>query len=644
MKNTKKKPLLLFLPLLLLAGVLLLKRPVGDQSGVEVMEENRSAVVSTGSLDTALLGGGSLSESQSEVLSFAGDVRLLQWEVGENEVVVQGQTLATVDKNSVLSAISELSELMTKLDKALESSRSDKGSTTLTAPVAGRIVAVYAEAGDEVQSVVAEHGSLLLLSLDGRLSVDIPAGTLAAGDALTLRRADGSELDATVSEVLEGIATVTVSDALCDYGESVTVLNGDALLGGGSLTAHRPMGITGFNGTVSAVYGKIGAAVYKGQTLLTLRDTDYAGEYESLLQKRRTLEEQVEALYSLYNAGALVAPETGYVSGLNTAAVGLGNEKSSGGSRSGFALPMNSSGAQGRIVLLHSHFPGSYTPEEESEAEPVETYPLFGVVSAVDAEALTLTLTMSDGSALTLPFADLQGKCGSVDPASIAVGNLLLLRFRTEDDTLYDCTVYVPAGASEEKPKESGGRSGGFSFSGGSQSSTVEETYIAKETELCTLTVFDRVDIVLSVDELDIGSLYVGQSVEVTLDALKGQVFSAEIREIDPNGSNSGGNTKYSVTVSMERSREMLSGMNASVRVPLATHDDLLLLPAEAIREDESGVYVYTAYDEKNGYTGRTEITTGLSDGEMVELHSGLLPGDTVYYPFAESMEYTFTK
>ena len=636
MEKTKRKPLLLLLPLLLLAGLLLLKRPGGDQSGVEVREENRSASVTTGSLDTALLGGGSLSESQSEALSFAGDVRLLQWEVGENEVVVQGQTLATVDKNSVLAAISQLSELMTKLDKALENSRSDKGSTTLTAPVAGRIVAVYAEAGDEVQSVVAEHGALLLLSLDGRLSVDIPAGTLAAGDAVILCRADGSALDATVSELSEGIATVTVSDALCDYGESVTVLNGDALLGGGTLTAHRPMGITGFNGTVSAVYGKLGAAVYKGQTLLTLRNTDYAGEYESLLQKRRTLEQQVEALYSLYNAGALLAPETGYVSGLNTAAVGLGNEKSSGGSRSGFALPMRSSYEKGRVVLLSGFIPTEPTPPAEEET--VETYTLYATVSAVDMESGTIALTLTDGSTLTLSLAELAEKCQISDAKALAVGNLLQLRFRTEDDTLYGAAVYVPYSHEEQKIP-----SGGYSYRA-AQTPTVEETYIAKETALCTLTVFDRVDIVLSVDELDIGSLYVGQSVEVTLDALKGQVFSAEISEIDPNGSNSGGNTKYSVTVTMERSREMLSGMNASVRVPLASHEGLLLLPAEAIQEDGDGVFVYTAYDEKSGYGGRREITTGLSDGEMVELRAGLSDGDTVYYPFAESMEYTFTK
>ena len=639
MKETKKKRRLWLLPLLALAAVLLLTKPAGDQSGVEVIEENRSATVTVGSLETALLGGGSLSESESRSLRFAGDVRLLQWEVGENEVVVEGQTLATVDKNSVLSAISELSKLMDKLDKALESSRNSKGSTTLTAPVAGRIVAIYAEAGDEVQSVVAEHGALLLLSLDGRLSVDVPAASLAAGDAVSLQRSDGSLLDAVVSEVSEGIATVTVSDALCEFGEEVSVLDEDELFGSGKLSAHRPLGITGFNGRVAAVYGKVGGAVYKGQTLLTLTDTDYAGEYESLLQKRRTLEQQMDALYALYDAGALLAPETGYVSALNTAAVGLGNEKSSGSGRSGFSLPfpLSSLSGGGRIVLLADLDPAPADPVPPEDGE-VETYTLAGTIAAVDMENGTVELTLTDGSPLTLSILELAEKCKLTDMNALAAGNLLMLRFLVEDDSLYGCTVYEPYSGEQKRPS-----GGGFSFGGGTKTTEAEETYVAKETELCTLTVFNRTDVVLSVDELDVGSLYVGKSVEVTLDALPGQVFPAEITEIDPNGSNSGGNSKYSVTVTMERSGEMLSGMNASVRIPLDTHDDLLLLPAAAIREDGNGVFVYTAYDGKNGYTGRQAVSTGLSDGEMVEILSGLSEGDTVYYPFAESMEYTFT-
>lgn len=643
------------LPLLLVAAVLLSifgGRKRGDSSGVEVITELRSAEAVTGSLEEVLLSGGFLSESESESLGFAGNVRLLSWEVGENEVVVKGQPLATVDRNSVLASISELKELADKLDKALEESRGETLGTSLTAPLAGRVATVFAHKGDRVQDVVAEHGALLLLSLDGRLSLDIPAGELSVGDSLELRRQDGSSVGAQVAEVTEGIASVTVSDAVCSWGESVSVYSpAGEELGSGELGAHRALGITGFSGTVSAVYPAPGAAVYKGQQLLTLSDTGYSGGYESLLLRRQKLEAQIDALYALYRSGALTAPETGYVSKLNTAAVGLEEEKAPalGGMRFPFGLSAPES--RGNISMLTAFRSDSgaaltllgdeppITPpggEDQEDPEEPENYTLIGTVSALDP-AVGVTLELFSGGQLVIPLADLMDKC---DLTTLRTGALLVLTCRTEDDAPESVSVYTPAGGG-------GGGSpgrGGFSFSFGASTPAPEPDYTAEETELCTLTVFNRVDIVLSVDELDIRSLQVGQPAEVTLDALEGQVFTGSVTGIDPNGVNAGGNTKYTVTVTVDRTGDMLSGMNATVRIPLGTRDPALLLPAEAVQEDENGLYVYTSRSTRDdALGGRKEVTVGFSDGSRVEITSGLSEGETVWYSSADTLRYTFT-
>ncbi len=628
----------------------------GDTSGTEVIEENQSAQVTAGSLDRVLLSSGTLSESESESLRFAGNVRLLSWEVGENEVVVKGQTLASVDKNSVLSSISQVKELMDELDKALESSRSGTLSSTVTAPAAGRIVKIYAPQGESVLDIMGESGALMLLSLDGRLSLDICAPGLAAGDSVEIVRADGEVLEATVSEVIEGTASVTVGDTLCSFGEHITVLSPEGEeLGSGELGIHRCLKVTGIGGTVSAVYVKEGAAVQAGQTLLSLRDVDYTGEYESLLARRKKLEEQMDALYALYDAGALLAPETGYVSALNTAAVGLETGGQGGGASPGmpygFGLaageqkgqvqPLSAFRRSSSPVLLADEMP----PPEGSLPEEPETVTVLGRVSAVDTEAGVLTLLCFDGSERIILFSELMGKCGGADLTAITVGYIIELVCSAEYGSILEATLFVPAGGAN--PGGGGGMPGGFtggSFSGGSAAPEEEPSYTAGETELCTLTVFDRADISLTIDELDIRALSVGQTVEITLDALPGEQFSGSIEEIDPNGSNEGGSSKYTVIVTMERSSEMLPGMNATVRIPLDKHAGLLLLPAQAIQEDEGGVFVYTTYDEEDGYGGRREVATGLSDGSMVEITAGLSEGDTVYYPYAESVQYTFTQ
>ena len=215
-------------------------------------------------------------------------------------------------------------------------------------------------------------------------------------------------------------------------------------------------------------------------------------------------------------------------------------------------------------------------------------------------------------------------------------------------------SVYTPAGGG------GGGfpGRGGFSFSFGASTPAPEPDYTAEETELCTLTVFNRVDIVLSVDELDIRSLQVGQPAEVTLDALEGQVFTGSVTGIDPNGVvfnyDDGQNygTDYvnsqgivvTVTVTVDRTGDMLSGMNATVRIPLGTRDSALLLPAEAVQEDENGLYVYTSRSTRDdALGGRKEVTVGFSDGSRVEITSGLSEGETVWYSSADTLRYTFT-
>ena len=177
----------------------------------------------------------------------------------------------------------------------------------------------------------------------------------------------------------------------------------------------------------------------------------------------------------------------------------------------------------------------------------------------------------------------------------------------------------------------------------GAQEAESDPDYIMEETELCTLTPYDTAEINLTVDELDISRLSIGQPVTVTLDALPGQSFDGSITLIDPNGSSAGGDTKYTVTVSIARTQDMLEGMNASVTAELACHDGLLLIPAAALYEDAGGTYVYTGTDKNGEPSEPVAVTTGLSDGTNVEITGGLSDGDSFCYLYSSALEYTFT-
>lgn len=85
--------------------------------------------------------------------------------------------------------------------------------------------------------------------------------------------------------------------------------------------------------------------------------------------------------------------------------------------------------------------------------------------------------------------------------------------------------------------------------------------------------------------------------------------------------------------------------LSAIIIEPVSENEGLLLIPLAAVQEDADGIYVCTGYDKGSGEaTAPAAITTGLSDGENVEVLSGLSEGDTVYYRYTDTLEYSFVK
>ena len=76
----------------------------------------------------------------------------------------------------------------------------------------------------------------------------------------------------------------------------------------------------------------------------------------------------------------------------------------------------------------------------------------------------------------------------------------------------------------------------------------------------------------------------------------------------------------------------------------LDTKEDVLIIPEAALVEEKSGVYVYTSYNEKTDTFGDlVEVTTGVSDGENVEILSGLEEGSEYWYSCLDVVNYTGT-
>ena len=170
------------------------------------------------------------------------------------------------------------------------------------------------------------------------------------------------------------------------------------------------------------------------------------------------------------------------------------------------------------------------------------------------------------------------------------------------------------------------------------------ELYGLDMAQVAAVTPQDTMTLEITVDELDIRALRMGMAAEVKINALGGEEFTAAITSVSNTGANNGGSSKFTVELTMERAENMLVGMNASASLVLNTTMDTLTIPASALVEEGTKTLVYTGYDEENEcLTGPVEVTTGVSDGESVQILAGLNDGESYYYAYYDTLEISYT-
>lgn len=295
--------------LLITAVVLYFQRRVEEKFMSGDMDNVLSAAVTTGSIQTTVSGSGSLAGEGIVDVEVPDSVPLDTVYVKVGDRVHAGDVLASVKASDILAALSELQYQLEDLDKDLKDAKNDTVSATISAGVSGRVKAVFAEAGDDVSSVMYEHGALALLSLDGKMMVRVSGGSYTQGQTVTVTDSQGKEYEGTVSTVSGEEATVLLTDNGPRYGDTVTVDGTDT----GTLEIHQPLKVTGYAGTVSWVSARENAQVSRTTTLFSLKDTASSANYDRILAQRAQYEDMYQTLVKLYKDGAVLAPCDGTV-------------------------------------------------------------------------------------------------------------------------------------------------------------------------------------------------------------------------------------------------------------------------------------------------------------------------------------------
>jgi RND family efflux transporter MFP subunit len=155
--------------------------------------------------------------------------------------------------------------------------------------------------------------------------------------------------------------------------------------------------------------------------------------------------------------------------------------------------------------------------------------------------------------------------------------------------------------------------------------------------QIVTIVNPDRIYVLATIDEVDVGRLKLGQPVAITVDAFPGEKFEGTIRRISPivSGGKLETRTADVWIYFNKKDARMKPGMSADIEILIATLTDVLSVPSQAIidREGKKQVYVAEGSPLKPGATAVARLTPveiGESNWIASEIKSGLKKGNYV--------------
>lgn len=133
----------------------------------------------------------------------------------------------------------------------------------------------------------------------------------------------------------------------------------------------------------------------------------------------------------------------------------------------------------------------------------------------------------------------------------------------------------------------------------------------------------------ITLNEVDVADIKVGQKVNITFDALDGLSITGEVAEVDTVGTVSQGVVSYSVKISFDSDNDKIKpGMSITANIVVDSATGVLTVPSGAVKTRNGSNYVQVMGDD--GKIQMKTVETGITDDVSVEIKSGLSEGEKV--------------
>lgn len=150
--------------------------------------------------------------------------------------------------------------------------------------------------------------------------------------------------------------------------------------------------------------------------------------------------------------------------------------------------------------------------------------------------------------------------------------------------------------------------------------------------------------VILDVDEIDVGHIRLGQPASITLEPWPDIELQGKVVSISPQAKIAGEIVTFEIHLTFDaQDLPVLTGMTANAELITVEQADILLVPNQAIIADRETNTYYVNRVDGDSLT-KVEVTIGLRDSQYTEITSGLEKGDQVSTQRVDNTGLDFTQ
>ena len=162
----------------------------------------------------------------------------------------------------------------------------------------------------------------------------------------------------------------------------------------------------------------------------------------------------------------------------------------------------------------------------------------------------------------------------------------------------------------------------------GSSNTTAGSSTNTSNQAIASIQTGNSTTVSVSISEVDVPQIKVGQEATVTFDALSNKTFTGKVVGIDTTGSVSSGVVTYPAIIVLDESEnDIYPNMSATANIITKIDDNVLLVPSSAVSTVGTSSTVRVL---QNGQITTVPVTVSDSSSSQTALTSGLSEGQTV--------------